>query len=353
MESAAGRCFDLVIVGAGPAGLAAAACSASEGLDTLVAEMVSVGGQAGASLRIENYVGYPTGIAGTDLTQRAVAQSEKFGAQFNSPCAAEALREHAGHLFVRLSDGRDVAGRTVMVATGVRYGRLDVARLEYFEGNGVYYAATEMEAGMCAGLPVVVVGGGNSAGQAALFLADSGCAVSVVVRGPDLGRGMSRDLIDRIEANWRIEVRTSTEIAGLQGDETLTSVRLVGPSSDATVPCAALFSFIGAEPAASWLSGRAALDNHGFVLTDRSLLPDHLDERWKRLGRGPLPFETSLPGLFAVGDVRAGSTKQIAVAVGEGLAAVRSVHEFLAFSYSDPASSREPQPMNTAKTNEE
>src|SRR5580693_2356306 len=188
--------FDLIVVGAGPAGLAAAVYGASEGLRTLVLEMVAVGGQAGSSSRIENYLGFPTGISGGDLTQRAVVQAEKFGAHLTSPCAATALREEAGHLVVRLSDGTDVAGRAVIVASGARYRRLDVDRLDDFEGNGVYYAATEMEARLCASSPVVVVGGGNSAGQAALFLAEAGSSVTIVIRGPALGRSMSRYLVD-------------------------------------------------------------------------------------------------------------------------------------------------------------
>jgi thioredoxin reductase (NADPH) len=333
IDSLPERCFDLVVVGAGPAGLAAAVYGASEGLRTLVVEMVAVGGQAADSSRIENYLGFPTGISGGDLTQRAVVQAEKFGAHLSSPCAAASLREEAGHLVVRLSDGTDVAGRAVIVASGARYRRLDAARLADFEGNGVYYAATEMEARLCAGSPVVVAGGGNSAGQAALFLAAADSPVTVVIRGHDLDASMSRYLVDRIEAEARIDVRTNTRITALDGDSTLTAVRVTTGGVDAVLPCAALFSFIGADPAADWLSGCAALDEHDFVLTDRSLGEEHLDGRWEALGRQPLPFETSYPGLFAVGDVRAGSTKRVAAAVGEGSAAVRSVHEYLAFAH--------------------
>jgi thioredoxin reductase (NADPH) len=333
LDSLPERCFDLVVVGAGPAGLAAAVYGASEGLRTLVLEMVAVGGQAGGSSRIENYLGFPTGISGGDLTQRAVVQAEKFGAHLTSPCAASSLREAAGHLVVRLSDGTDVAGRAVIVASGASYRRLDAARLADFEGNGVYYAATEMEARLCAGSPVVVAGGGNSAGQAALFLAASGSPVTVVIRGHDLDASMSRYLVDRIEAEARIDVRTNARVTALDGDSTLTLVRVTTEGVDAVLPCAALFSFIGADPATDWLSGCAALDEGGFVLTDRSLGEEHLAGRWEALSRRPLPFETSYPGLFAVGDVRAGSMKRVAAAVGEGSAAVRSVHEYLAFAH--------------------
>jgi thioredoxin reductase (NADPH) len=327
------RCFDVVIVGSGPAGLAAAVYGASEGLRTLGVDGVAPGGQAGASSRIENYLGFPTGISGADLTQRALVQAEKFGAHLSAPCAATSLREQAGHLVVGFDDGTEVAGRAVIVATGARYRRLDVDRLAEFETKGVYYAATAMEARECAESPVVVVGGGNSAGQAAVFLAEAGSPVTVVIRGPDLNTSMSRYLVDRIEAHERIEVRANTRIIDLDGEEALRAVRTAGDDGDATLSCAALFSFIGADPSSAWLSGCAALDERGFVLTDRSLGDEHLDSRWALLGRRPLPFETSHPGLFAVGDIRSSSTKRVATAVGEGSAAVRSVHEYLAFAH--------------------
>jgi thioredoxin reductase (NADPH) len=327
------RCFDLVVVGSGPAGLAAAVYGASEGLTTLGLDMDAPGGQAGSSSRIENYLGFPTGISGSELTQRALVQAEKFGAHVTASCAATSLREQAGHLVVCLSDGTEVAGRAVIVATGARYRRLDVDRLADFEGKGVYYAATAIEARECEASPVVVVGGGNSAGQAAMFLAESGSPVTVLIRGPDLNANMSRYLVDRLEDHKRIDVRVNAQITGLEGDQTLSSVRVAGKDGNVTLACAGVFSFIGAEPASEWLSGCAALDERGFVLTDRSLSEEHLDGRWETLGRQPLPYETSHPGLFAVGDVRAGSTKRVAASVGEGSAAVRSVHEYLAFAH--------------------
>ena len=333
VDSLPNRCFDLVVVGGGPAGLAAAVYGASEGLRTLGLDMTAIGGQAGGSSRIENYLGFPTGISGGDLMQRALVQAEKFGANLASPCMVESLCEQAGHLVLHLSDGTDVAARAVVAATGARYRRLGAERLEDFEGNGVYYAATEMEARLCVGRPVIVVGGGNSAGQAALFMAQTGCSVRIAIRRDDLDATMSRYLIDRIEGDSRIEVLANTEVVALDGEETLAAVRVSNGGADEWLEAGALFSFIGAEPAVEWLSGCAALDERGFVLTDRAIDPASLDGRWKAMGRQPLPFESSFPGLFAVGDLRSGSTKRVAAAVGEGSAAVHSVHEHLAFAH--------------------
>jgi thioredoxin reductase (NADPH) len=326
------RCFDLVVVGGGPAGLAASVYGASEGLRTLGVEMTAPGGQAGTSSRIENYLGFPMGVSGTELTQRAVIQAEKFGARLTAPCTAESLRNHGGYLVIRLSDGTEVAGRAVVVATGAAYRRLDADHLGEFEGKGVYYAATDLEARQCSGEPVVVAGGGNSAGQAAIFLAQNSCRVIIVIRSSDLGKSMSRYLTDRIDADPAITVRTDSTIVSLEGGESLRSVVLKGPEGEDRIPLAGLFSFIGADPASGWLSGCAALDDRNFVLTDTSLTPEHLGADWAALDRSPLPFETSHPGLFAVGDVRSGSMKRVASAVGEGSAAVRAVHQYLAFA---------------------
>ena len=326
------RCVDLIIVGGGPAGLAAAVYGASEGLRTIGVDMIAPGGQAGTSSRIENYFGFPTGISGSDLTQRGLVQAEKFGASLTAPCTAVALREQAGHLVVDLSDGTNLAARAVIAASGARYRRLDVDRLPEFESKGVYYAATDLEARQCSGNPVLVVGGGNSAGQAAVFLAEQGSEVTVVIRGPDLNAGMSRYLVDRLERHPHIAVLTETQVVGLEGEQYLRAARLAGPGSEQVMALAGLFSFIGAEPSSGWLCGCAALDERGFVLTDRSLLETQLDGRWRDLGRQPFAFESSLPGLFAVGDLRSGSTKRVAAAVGEGSAAVRSVHDYLRFA---------------------
>ena len=332
IERLPGRCFDLVVVGGGPAGLAAAVYGSSEGLRTLGVEMTAPGGQAGTSSRIENYLGFPMGISGSDLSQRAVIQAEKFGADLTVPCTAVSLRNQAGHLVVGLSDGSEVAGRAVIAATGAAYRRLGAARLRDFEGSGVYYAATEMEARMCGIAPVVVVGGGNSAGQATIFLSQGGCAVTLVIRASDLEESMSRYLVERIEADLNVTIRTRTSVVALEGDEALRALHLKGPDGETVIECAGLFSFIGADPSSGWLSGCAALDEGGFVLTDLSITRDQLGEDWEGLHRLPLPFETSHPGLFAVGDVRSGSMKRVAAAVGEGSAAVRSVHQHLAFS---------------------
>ena len=332
LESLPDRCFDVVVVGGGPAGLAAAVYGASEGLRTLGVEMTAPGGQAGTSSRIENYLGFPMGISGAELTQRAVIQAEKFGADLTVPCTAVSLGTKAGHLVVRLSDGTDVAGRAVIAATGAAYRRIDASRLHDFEDNGVYYAATEMEARICRGAPVAVVGGGNSAGQAAIFLSQNGCWVTLVIRGADLEKSMSRYLVERVDADPHIAIRPCTTVVALDGDETLRTLHLKGPDAETVVECTGLFSFIGADPSSGWLSGCAALDDRGFVLTDLSLSPDQLAGDWETLARPPLPFETSHPGLFAVGDLRSGSTKRVAAAVGEGSAAVRSVHQHLGFA---------------------
>jgi thioredoxin reductase (NADPH) len=344
VESLPNRCFDLVVVGGGPAGLAAAVYGASEGLSTLNVEMTAPGGQAGMSSRIENYLGFPMGVSGAELTQRAVIQAEKFGASLTAPCTAVSLGHRAGHLIVELSDGSEVAGRAVIAASGASYRRLSASRLSDFEGNGVFYAATEMEAHMCGPSPVVIVGGGNSAGQAAIFLSQNGCGVTLIIRGSDLAKDMSSYLIERIEADPNITLRTETTVLALDGDETLQTIHLDGPEGPVVLPCAGLFSFIGADPSSGWLNGRAALDANGFVPTDLSLASEQLGEEWDSLGRSPLPFETSHPGLFAIGDLRSGSMKRVATAVGEGSASVRSVHQYLAFGPT-PGAVDTPQPL--------
>jgi thioredoxin reductase (NADPH) len=321
---------DLTVIGAGPAGLAAAVYGASEGLVTVLLDAVATGGQAAASSRIENYLGFPFGLTGEALTSRAVVQALKFGAHIASPCGVTGLRQEDGRHVVTLVDGTDVPSRAVVIATGAAYRNLPLDRWADFVGCGIYYAATELEAQTVAGRPVTVVGGANSAGQAALYLAQRAVGVTLAVRGPDAGAEMSSYLIDRIRADPRITVRTSTEVTGLHGDDRLEQVTLTDRATGEAVPagCSALFCFIGAKPATSWLTG-VHLDEAGFIPTDSQLSVGDLGPRWDELGRRPLPFETSQPGVFAVGDVRLGSMKRVAAAVGEGSSAVRSVHQAL------------------------
>ncbi len=330
-QSEPGYLCDLVVVGTGPAGLAAAVYGASEGLATLALDSVGVGGQAGASSRIENYVGFPNGVSGEDLVGRAAIQALRLGARLNAPCAVAGLRTDRGFQVVVLADGSEISTKAVIVASGARYRRLEVDDLERFEGAGLYYAATELEARVCREHEVIVVGGGNSAGQAAIYMAQQGSPVSLVVRRRELVETMSQYLIARIEADPRIEVLHHTEVRGLEGETHLERVTLEDNQTGRrwTAPCQGLFCFIGAIPATGWLNGCVALDRSGFVLTDRSL-PDDVVAGSTFGARDPLPLETSLPGVFAVGDVRSGSLKRVAAAVGEGSSAVRSVHDYLA-----------------------
>ncbi len=326
-----GRTFDLVVVGVGPAGLSASVYGASEGLDTVALDAVGPGGQAGSSSRIENYAGFPNGISGGDLATRTAVQAQRLGAWLVSPCEVAGLRLENGFHVVSLRDESEIPTRTVIIATGAQYQRLAISNLEQFEGNGVYYAATDLETRSCSGSDVIVVGGGNSAGQAAIYLSQEGCRVSIVIRRSDLSSSMSKYLVDRIAVDPHIEILTDTQVRALHGEAHLESVVLEHtPSGDRRdKSCAALFCFIGAKPATSWLRGEVALDEKGFILTDRSLTAEVLvDPLFSE--REPLPFETSAPGVFAVGDVRLGSMKRVAAAVGEGSSAVRAVHEFLA-----------------------
>ncbi|MDX6229797.1 MAG: thioredoxin reductase [Frankiales bacterium] len=328
-RGSADRVVDLTVIGAGPAGLAAAVYGASEGLVTVLLDSVATGGQAAASSRIENYLGFPSGLSGADLTGRAAVQALKFGAQISTPCRAADLAVTGEQLRVILGDGVEIASRAVIIASGARYRTLPLDRWSEFEGAGIYYAATEIEARICAGREVTVLGGANSAGQAALYLASRGGAVTLVARGADLFAGMSSYLADRLVADQRITVRTGTEVTGLHGAVALEGVTLTdrATASQQDQDCYGLFCFIGAEPATSWLTGQVALDEDGFIRTDVQLDPDDLDGTWESLGRSPLPFETSVPAVFAAGDVRHGSMKRVAAAVGEGASAVRSVHQ--------------------------
>jgi thioredoxin reductase (NADPH) len=328
-----GRVFDLAVIGAGPAGLAASVYGASEGLDTVSLDAIAPGGQAGSSSRIENYAGFPNGISGADLTARTAIQAQRLGAWLVSPCEVAGLRVEDGFHVVSLTDQSELPCRAVIIATGARYQRLAIPDLERFEGSGVYYAATDLEARSCGGAGVLIVGGGNSAGQAAIYLSQQGCRVAIAVRRADLSASMSAYLVDRIVADPHIDVLTRTEVRDLHGDSHLERVTVehTATGEHVVMDCPALFCFIGADPATSWLDGTVALDRKGFVPTDRAL-QDRERDHPLFAGREPLPFETSVPGVFAVGDVRSGSMKRVAAAVGEGSSAVRCVHDYLAMS---------------------
>src|SRR5215217_7037282 len=327
------RTYDLVVVGAGPAGLGAAVYGASEGLSTLALESVALGGQAGTSSRIENYLGFPVGLSGLELASRALVQVDKFGAQTAVPEEVVSLRRENGHYRIGLYEGGEIVARSVIVATGARYRRLEVPGLERFEGISVHYAATEAEVQRCEGEEVAIVGGGNSAGQAALFLAGRTRRVYLLIRGEDLDKNMSSYLVDRITDAANIELLVSTGVRELTGEDRLKGVVIEDNRSGKrrTLGARALFVFIGAEANTGWLEGSIELDERGFVLTGRELNDSALDEDdWQECLREPFLLETSMPGVFAAGDVRSGSIKRCASAVGEGSMAVRLVHQHLA-----------------------
>jgi thioredoxin reductase (NADPH) len=321
-----GEVYDLIVVGAGPSGLAAAVYGASEGLNVLVIESNAPGGQAGSSSRIENYLGFPMGISGQDLAGRAFVQAEKFGAQIAIARVARALKCARLPYSVQLDDGAFVQARSIIVAAGAQYRKLDLPNLAQFEGVGIYYGATQVEAQLCVGDEVAVVGGGNSAGQAALFLSTHAKHVHLLVRGPGLSQTMSRYLISRIEACREITLRAHTEVEALEGDTQLERVRWRQTETEAseTREIQHLFLMTGACPNTAWLQGCLALDGKQFIKTGVDLGQD-----WP-LERAPFLLETSRPGVFAVGDIRAGSVKRVASAVGEGSMAVQFVHQVLA-----------------------
>jgi len=329
---------DVVIVGAGPAGLAAAVYAASEGLDALVIEASSPGGQAGSSSRIENYLGFPTGISGQELTERAYAQAQKFGAAVMIAKGASELSCQQKQHSVRLEDGARVPARTVIIATGARYRKPALANLAQFDCAGVYYSATFMEEAQLGDADeVIVVGGGNSAGQAALFLARTGRRIHVLVRSNGLSASMSRYLVRRIEETPTIQVRTRTEIVKLEGDGHLERVLCRdGTGAVTSHDVRHVFLMTGAEACTGWLTGRLALDTNGFIKTGPDLTAEDLAEAQWPLARSPYLLETSRPGVFAVGDVRCGNIKRVASAVGEGSIAISFVHRALAESLEPP-----------------
>ncbi|MDP9151841.1 MAG: FAD-dependent oxidoreductase [Myxococcota bacterium] len=330
-EMEAGAVHDVLICGGGVGGLAAAVYGASEGLDVLVLESKAPGGQAASSSKIENYLGFPTGISGQALAARALTQAEKFGARI--VVARSAMRLHCDEVPIRveLVGGASVRARAIVIATGAEYRKLDVPGLERFEGAGVYYAATNVEAQRCSEEDVVVVGGGNSAGQAATFLARTSRHVDMLIRGPDLASSMSYYLIRRIEELPNITLRRRTQIVGLDGESHLESVtwRDLSTGNDSSRPLRHVFSMAGASPNTEWLTGCVAMDANGFVQTGSDLTDETLKTKNWPLARAPYLFETNRPRVFAVGDVRANSVKRVASAVGEGSVCIQLVHKAL------------------------
>jgi thioredoxin reductase (NADPH) len=322
---------DIVIVGAGPAGLAAAVYAASEGLNVLVIERAAPGGQAGSSSRIENYLGFPTGLSGQELANSAIAQSEKFGAKIMVARTVEHLNCDEQPYRISLDDGQQIAARSIVLATGAAYHPPALPNIDRFTGRGIYYNATFMEGQLCSGDPVVVIGGGNSAGQAAVFLAQNTKGVRMLVRSAELSATMSRYLIRRIEENPLIQVHFDSELVKLSGDDHLDEVSWRDKTTGevTTQPVRHVFVMTGASPKTGWLAGCLSLDPRGFVLTGRDL-DDVLAPRPWPLARRPYMLETSLPGVFAVGDARAGNVKRVASAVGEGSIVVHMVHQVLA-----------------------
>ena len=321
--------YDIVVVGAGPAGLAAAVYGASEGLRTLVIEPDAPGGQAGSSSRIENYLGFPSGVTGSDLGRRALTQATRFGAEFVTQ-RATGMRIDGQYRFVKLADDREVSSHCVLLAPGVEYRKLDIPGAERLAGRGIYYGAALVEARACKDEEVYVVGGANSAGQAALHFARFAAKVTMLVRSEGLSATMSKYLIDEISRTSNIEVESQTQVLEALGEERLKALRLRGPSGEAEVPASSLFVFIGAAPVTAWLPSCVLRDDKGFLLAGPDLRNNgKLPETWQEQ-REPFLLESSVPGVFVAGDVRHGSVKRVASAVGEGSIAVQFIHQYLA-----------------------
>ena len=326
---AAQEFYDLIVIGAGPAGLAAGVYGASEGLRTLIIEPLAPGGQAGSSSRIENYLGFPSGITGADLGRRAHAQASRFGAEFITQ-RATGMRIDGQYRFVQLADGREISSHCVLLAPGVQYRKLDIPGADRLAGCGIYYGAALVEARACQGEEVYIVGGANSAGQAALHFAKYATKVTMLVRGDGLSLTMSKYLIDEISRTSNIAIEARTQVLEAFGNERLESLRLRGPAGDSQVPATSLFVFIGAVPVTAWLPACILRNDKGFILSGSDLRKDgKLPEVWHET-REPLLLETSVPGVFVAGDVREGSIKRVASAVGEGSIAVQFGHQYLA-----------------------
>ena len=324
--------YDLAIVGAGPAGLAAAVYGTSEGLSTVLIERQAPGGQAGTSSRIENYLGFPVGLTGGDLARRAVAQAQKFGTEILTPQQANSVRIEGQYRFVTLADGTELSCHALIVATGVAYVKLKVPGIERLTGAGVYYGAAMTEALSCQDKAVYVVGGANSAGQAAMYLSKYARSVTLLVRGESLAKSMSKYLIDQIAATDNISVQNHTQVKEALGQDKLEAISIANLEFGQvdTVPASALFIFIGAKPRTNWLQDIVERDERGFILTGVDLMKDQKPPKGWTLEREPFLLEASVPGIFAVGDVRNQSVKRVASAVGEGSIAVQFIHRYLA-----------------------
>lgn len=324
------KIFDLLVIGAGPSGLAASVYAASEGLSVVTIDSKAPGGQAGKSSKIENYLGFPTGISGSDLANRAYVQAQKFGCNISIPHKAESIEHTGDHFILCATNGKIIKTKALMAATGANYRQLPIDNIQDYEGSGVYYSATGMNANACKDELVGVVGGGNSAGQAALFLADHAKEVHVIIRGDDLGAKMSNYLVQRIEAAENVHVQTETEVVELKGEHHLESlVWERGDGSKEEKNITNLFTFIGAKPCTEWLDDLVVTDEKGFICTGPGISQEKLSACDIYQRRKPQSMETSIPGFFAVGDVRKGSVKRVASAVGEGSMAVSQVHQFL------------------------
>jgi thioredoxin reductase (NADPH) len=323
--------YDVAVVGGGPAGLAAAVYGASEGLKTVIVEREAPGGQAGLSSRIENYLGFPSGLGGFDLARRAVDQARRFGVDIVSPQEASAIRVDGSYRYLKLSDGTEVSCHTLVLAAGVQWRTLDVPGMERLQGAGVYYGAGPTEAMSCRDEGIYIVGGANSAGQAAMFFSKYARRVVMLVRGPSLIATMSQYLIDQIQKTENIQVEYGSRVTEVHGDDRLRSISIACDSSGntQTVPATSLFIFIGAEPRTAWLDGVIERDSRGFILTGPDLMRDGKPPKGWSLDRDPGLLETNVPGVFAVGDVRHGSIKRVASGVGEGSVAIQFVHQYL------------------------
>lgn len=323
--------YDLVIVGGGPGGLAAAVYASSEGLSTVLIERQAPGGQAGTSSRIENYLGFPVGLSGGDLARRAVTQAKRFGVELLCPQEVVGVRLEEQYRILTLADGSELSCHTLIIATGVSYRLFDVPGIQHLTGAGVYYGAAKTEAISCSGEEVFIVGGANSAGQAAMYFSKYARHVTMLVRGNSLAKSMSKYLCDQIEASDNISVLTHSSIVEVEGQDRLQAITIANANSGQkqTVPANSLFIFIGAVPHTNWLDGLIERDKQGFILTGTDLKNHERCPRGWMLKRDPFMLETSIPGIFAVGDVRCGSVKRVASAVGEGAIAIQFIHQYL------------------------